>query len=151
VPARTATELFDASLHTEVARRLRLEGELRHAIDQGRLALEYQPLFDLRRRRRLTGFEALARWPHPVDGSIAPAAFLPIAEEAGLMLRLTDFVLHCACHQLRSWQLAGDADATATISVNISGADIAQPSFVARVTQGHRRIGPAAARSCAWS
>jgi diguanylate cyclase (GGDEF)-like protein/PAS domain S-box-containing protein len=140
-------ELFDASLHTEVARRLRLEGELRHAIDQGRLALEYQPLFDLR-SGAVTGFEALARWPHPVDGSIAPAAFLPIAEEAGLMLRLTDFVLHCACHQLRSWQLAGDADATATISVNISGADIAQPSFVARVTRAIVESGLQPAQLC---
>ena len=59
------------------------------------------------RRQRLHGFEALVRWQHPRDGSISPAAFLPIAEEAGLMIKLTDFMLHGACRQLRTWQLRG--------------------------------------------
>ena len=60
-------------------------------------------------RARLAGFEALVRWQHPLDGSISPGAFLPIAEEAGLMLKLTDFVLHCACRQLRLWQQSDTA------------------------------------------
>ncbi|MBL8334273.1 MAG: EAL domain-containing protein [Rubrivivax sp.] len=126
--------LFDASLHTEVAQRLRLEGDLRRAIDEGRLAVHYQPLFDLVRGQAV-GCEALARWRHPVDGDISPGHFLPIAEEAGLMLRVSDFVLHCACRQLRAWQLALGPDCGLTMSVNISGQDIAQPTFVARVTR----------------
>ena len=127
--------LFDTSLHIEVANRLRLEGDLRHAIDEGRLAVAYQPVFDIA-SGRISGFEALVRWQHPVDGSISPNAFLPIAEESGLMLRLTDFVMHCACHQLREWQLQqGPASAELTMNVNVSGHDVAHPAFVARVTR----------------
>jgi diguanylate cyclase (GGDEF)-like protein/PAS domain S-box-containing protein len=127
--------LFDTSLHTEVADRLRLEGDLRHAIDDGRLNVVYQPVFDLRSGSapRLAGFEALVRWQHPTDGSISPSAFLPIAEEAGLMVRLTDFVLHCACRQLREWQQRDPAWAALTMNVNLSGHDIAHPALVARV------------------
>lgn len=129
--------LFDASLHTEVADRLRLEGDLRHAIDDGLLTLAYQPICELGGTvpGRIAGFEALVRWVHPADGSITPAGFLPIAEEAGLMPRLTDFVLHCACRQLRQWQLLDPSYSALSINVNISAQDIAQPSFVARVTR----------------
>jgi diguanylate cyclase (GGDEF)-like protein/PAS domain S-box-containing protein len=130
--------LFDASLHTEVAQRLRLEGELRRAIDEGRLSVAYQPVYALTGggvEGRITGFEALLRWRHAEDGSISPGTFLPIAEEAGLMLRLTDFVMHCACHQLRQWQLSHPRWEQLTINVNVSGPDIAHPAFVARVTR----------------
>ncbi len=127
-------ELFDASLHTEVANRLRLEGELRRAIDEGQLSVAYQPLVDLA-SGRISGFEALVRWVHPQDGNLSPASFLPIAEEAGLMLRLTDFVLHCACRQLRVWQQLDPALAALTMNVNISGHDIAHAALVARVTR----------------
>jgi diguanylate cyclase (GGDEF)-like protein/PAS domain S-box-containing protein len=130
--------LFDASLHTEVAGRLRLEGDLRRAIDDGRLTVAYQPVCDIaggHAQPRISGFEALVRWQHPTDGSISPADFLPIAEEAGLMLRLTDFVMHCACRQLRQWQLGHPEHAELTMNVNVSGHDIAHPAFVARVTR----------------
>ena len=126
--------LFDSSLHTEVANRLRLEGDLRRAIDEGQLGVAFQPVFDLQ-ASRLAGFEALVRWTHPADGPISPAAFLPIAEEAGLMLRLTDFVLNCACRQLREWQRLAPAFADLTVNVNVSGHDIAHPAFVARVSR----------------
>ncbi len=130
--------LFDASLHTEVADRLRLEGDLRRAIDDGRLAVAYQPVYDIaggRPQPSISGFEALVRWQHPTDGTIPPTAFLPIAEEAGLMLRLTDFMLHCACRQLRLWQESAPDLAELTINVNVSGHDIGHPAFVARVTR----------------
>jgi diguanylate cyclase (GGDEF)-like protein/PAS domain S-box-containing protein len=130
--------LFDASLHTEVADRLRLEGDLRRAIDEGRLTVAYQPVYDMAgdlSGARISGFEALVRWHHPQDGSISPAAFLPIAEEAGLMLRLTDFVMHCACRQLREWQQLDPALGELSMNINVSGHDIAHAAFVARVTR----------------
>ena len=130
--------VFDISLHTEVARRLRLEGELRRAIDDALLTVAYQPIWELGSAGgacRLSGFEALVRWQHPQDGSLSPALFLPIAEEAGLMLRLTEFVLHCACRQLRAWQQLAPAYAGLTMNVNVSGHDIAHPALVARVTR----------------
>ena len=126
--------VFDASLHTEVADRLRLEGDLRRAIDEGRLTVAYQPVCELA-SGKISGFEALVRWHHPSDGHISPADFLPIAEEAGLMLRLTDFVMHCACRQLREWQQLAPAYAELTMNVNVSGHDIAHAAFVARVTR----------------
>ena len=126
--------LFDASLHTEVANRLRLEGDLRRAIDEGRLTVVYQPVCELA-SARISGFEALVRWQHPLDGTVSPATFLPIAEEAGLMLRLTDFVMHCACRQLREWQQVDPAWAELTMNVNVSGHDLAHSAFVARVTR----------------
>jgi diguanylate cyclase (GGDEF)-like protein/PAS domain S-box-containing protein len=128
--------LFDTSLHAAVSDRLRLEGELRTAIEQEQLVVVYQPVFALRpgeESGRLTGFEALVRWQHPQDGLLAPAAFLPIAEESGLMLRLSDFVLHCACHLLRQWQQSDPRLAELTMSINLSAHDLAHPSLVARI------------------
>ena len=130
--------IFDNTLHAAVSERLRLEGELRQAIAKGQLAVVYQPVFELGPlpglgNGRLAGFEALVRWQHPKDGTLAPADFLPVAEESGLMLQLSDFVLHCACHQLRQWQLSDPRLAELTMSINLSAHDLAHPALVARV------------------
>jgi len=124
--------LFDAGLHQQVTDRLRLEGELRRAIDAGLLSVAYQPLYHLR-SGELSGFEALARWHHPVHGPIGPATFIPIAEESALIGPLTDFVLETACQQLKRWQARGGAFAELTVQVNVSGNDIAQHNFAQRV------------------
>ena len=146
--------LFDASLHTEVADRLRLEGDLRHAVEEGRLWLAYQPVYELPRDAdeaavpRLVGFEALVRWNHPLDGTIAPGRFLPIAEEAGMTVQVTDFVLHCACRQLRAWQQAWPEHAGLTMSVNVSGHDIAHPALAARVSRALVEAGVSPRQLC---
>ncbi|MBL0147706.1 MAG: EAL domain-containing protein [Ideonella sp.] len=129
---RAGYALFDTALHTAVSDRLRLEGELRQAIDHRQLTVAYQPLFDLV-KGRLIGFEALVRWNHPVHGMLDPMAFLPMAEETGLMLQLSDFVLHCACQQLRQWQISSPAHGALTMSVNVSANDLSNPAFVAQV------------------
>jgi len=129
---RAGYALFDTALHTAVSDRLRLEGELRHAIEHRQLTVAYQPLFDLT-AGRLIGFEALVRWNHPALGMLDPMAFLPMAEETGLMLRLSDFVLHCACQQLRQWQSSAPALTALTMSVNVSANDLSNPAFVAQV------------------
>ncbi len=132
--------LFDTSLHAAISDRLRLEGELRVAIAKGQLTVVYQPVFALGKEAgsglghgRLAGFEALVRWQHPQGGTLAPADFLPVAEESGLMLQLSDFVLHCACHQLRQWQLSDPRLAALTMSINLSAQDLAHPALLARV------------------
>ena len=126
--------LFDAALHTEVARRVQLEGDLRQAIVDGQLSLVYQPLYELH-NAQLVGFEALARWTHPELGAIGPDVFIPIAEETGLIVQLTDFVLRTACAELKRWQLSDPAHADLTMNVNVSGKDIAHSGLVARVTR----------------
>jgi diguanylate cyclase (GGDEF)-like protein len=124
--------LFDNLLHMEVANRMRLEGDLRRALAEDGLTVAYQPLFELT-TGRITGFEALARWNHPELGAISPATFVPIAEDARLMLPLTDFVLRTACNQLQEWQSRDASLAELTMNVNVSEYDIAHPSLVARV------------------
>jgi EAL domain-containing protein (putative c-di-GMP-specific phosphodiesterase class I) len=77
----------------------------------------------------------LLRW-RGADGSPRePGQFLPVAEEAGLMRSVTDFVLHCACRQLKAWQEASPEHANLTMNVNVSGHDIAHPALVARVSR----------------
>ena len=125
--------LFDTALHTEVSQRLRLEGDLRRALTVGQLSVAYQPLFDLK-TERITGFEALARWEHPELGLVSPSTFIGVAEDAGLMVPLTDFMLRSACRQLREWQQRDACSADLNMHVNVSGNDIAHPAFVARVT-----------------
>jgi len=126
--------LFDAALHTEVTRRVQLEGDLRRAISEGELSLVYQPLYELR-SARLIGLEALARWTHPRLGVIGPDVFIPIAEETGLIVQLTDYVLRTACGDLKQWQLSDAAYAGLTMNINISGKDLAHSGLVARITR----------------
>jgi EAL domain-containing protein (putative c-di-GMP-specific phosphodiesterase class I) len=84
---------------------------------------------------QLIGFEALVRWQHPQRGELMPGEFLPVAEETEMMVPLSDFVLHCACLQLRQWQLLGPAHAQLGMQVNVAAADLAQASFVAKVSR----------------
>jgi EAL domain-containing protein (putative c-di-GMP-specific phosphodiesterase class I) len=111
-----------------------LEGELRAALAAGQLEVEYQPLFSLS-SGDMTGFEALLRWQHPRLGRVSPATFVPIAEECGLIVALTDFVLHEACQELARLQAATPGGVPLTMHVNISGMDITQRGFVSRVTR----------------
>jgi diguanylate cyclase (GGDEF)-like protein/PAS domain S-box-containing protein len=124
--------LFDTALHTAVAHRMRLEGDLRRAMTEHQITVAYQPLFDLR-DNRIVGFEALARWQHPVLGLIEPVTFVPVAEEAGLMVGLTDFVLRTACRQLRAWQRRDALLDELVMHVNLSGIDVAHPNLASRV------------------
>jgi diguanylate cyclase (GGDEF)-like protein/PAS domain S-box-containing protein len=125
--------LFDSELHTEVAHRMRLERDLRRAVADGQISVVYQPLFDLD-DKRIVGFEALARWQHPELGSIEPAVFVPVAEEAGLMIGLSDFILRTACSQLGAWHRRDARFGEFDLHVNLSGIDVAHPHLVSRVS-----------------
>jgi diguanylate cyclase (GGDEF)-like protein/PAS domain S-box-containing protein len=135
---RSRYALFDGALHAAVSERLRLEGELRDAVAAEQLSVVYQPMFQLgpdRRTHRLLGFEALLRW-RGADGSPRePGQFLPVAEEAGLMRSVTDFVLHCACRQVVQWQRTSPGLAELGLSVNLGTQDLRQPDLVARVSR----------------
>ncbi|EHR70888.1 PAS domain S-box/diguanylate cyclase (GGDEF) domain-containing protein [Burkholderiales bacterium JOSHI_001] len=124
--------VFDTSLHAQASDRLHLESELRRALEAGQLSVAYQPLFNIA-SGALTGFEALARWQHPQRGEISPAVFIPVAEDSGLISRLSDYMLHEACHQLKAWQQRGDDWAQLRMQINISGHDVAHRHFGQRV------------------
>jgi diguanylate cyclase (GGDEF)-like protein len=124
--------IFDSTMHAEVARKMRLEADLTQAVAHGTLQVAYQPIYSLS-GRRLTGFEALARWHHPEFGEVEPQEFISVAEESSLVLEITDFVLARACSQLRRWQGMSAAWADLEMRVNIADRDIAQRNLLPRV------------------
>ena len=129
--------VFDSDLHTEVTDRVRLEADLREALSKGELMVHYQPLYNLA-SGRLRGFEALARWRHATLGDIGPDVFIPIAEETGLVIELTDMVLSRACRQIRHWQRRHESLADLKVQVNISSNDLAHSALAERVARALR-------------
>jgi diguanylate cyclase (GGDEF)-like protein len=131
-------EVFDEPMREKVIRRLQTENELRHALDAGELRVHYQPIVGLADRRPI-GVEALVRWQHPDRGLLAPAEFITVAEESGLIGELGLWVLRDSCRQAAEWQAAFSPDFG--ISVNVSGRQVAQPAFPAQVTEIVRASG----------
>jgi predicted signal transduction protein with EAL and GGDEF domain len=135
--------VFDRGQLAQVSDRLRLESDLRQALAEGDIEVAYQPLQHLG-SGRLLGFEALARWNHPLHGTIHPDAFIPVAEECGLMVELTDLVLHRACHQARQWQSRDASLQRLTMNINLSGNDLGDARLAERVERALResRLAP---------
>jgi diguanylate cyclase (GGDEF)-like protein/PAS domain S-box-containing protein len=96
-------EVFDRAMHARAIVRLRLETELRRALERGELEAAYQPIVSLP-GGRVAGFEALVRWRHPQRGLLAPAQFLEVAEETGLIVAIDRWMLREACARLRDWR-----------------------------------------------
>ena len=116
---RDGVAMFSEDVHGQVAERLRIERDLRHAVERHELAVHYQPIFSLT-TGAIEGFEALLRWSHPIDGPISPDVFIPIAEETGLIVAIGEWVLNEACRAMASWrhELAGAHHLT--VAVNVS-------------------------------
>ncbi|MDX1541047.1 MAG: bifunctional diguanylate cyclase/phosphodiesterase, partial [Geminicoccaceae bacterium] len=110
-------------------RRLILHGELRRAIEDGALQLFYQPKIQVR-TGRLTGVEALVRWPHPDLGRISPEEFIPFAEQTGLIRPLTDWALQEAVAQHRRWRRAGH---DIPVAVNLAAQSLQDPMLAEQV------------------
>jgi diguanylate cyclase (GGDEF)-like protein/PAS domain S-box-containing protein len=111
--------IFDATMRTDAMRRLQLQTDLRLALNRGEFHLNYQPIIELD-THQITGFEALLRWSHPQEGSISPAEFVPVAEEAGLIVSIGEWVLREACRQLYQWKQQFPQHSQLMMSVNLS-------------------------------
>jgi diguanylate cyclase (GGDEF)-like protein len=131
-------EIFDDEMRSEVLARLRIEADLRHALDKGELRVHYQPIIDTASGRP-TAMEALVRWEHPQRGLIAPLDFIPIAEETGLIIEVGRWVLEQACEQGAAWQRRFGVPLK--MFVNASGRQIADPQFPAEVADIAQRSG----------
>jgi EAL domain-containing protein (putative c-di-GMP-specific phosphodiesterase class I) len=113
--------------------RLRLEQELPRALEQGRLRLAYQPIVRLS-DGAVTGFEALLRWPDPVRGMVPVAEVIAIAEDTGLIVPVTAWVIAESCWRLSTWlSLRGPEEPDFAMHINLSNTCLAEPRLVARL------------------
>ncbi|MCP4200771.1 MAG: EAL domain-containing protein [bacterium] len=129
---RNTYRFFEGEMDTEIKRRMGLAQDLHRAVERDELFLEYQPQIGLD-DRRIVGVEALVRWQHSKLGVITPTEFVPIAESAGLIEEVGDWVLRAACRQAKRWQERGLPPLP--VAVNISAIQLRDPRFVRKVSQ----------------
>ena len=119
-------EMFDRAMHSQSAKRLQLETDLRKALERGEFNVRYQAIVGLA-DRSLAGFEALVRWQHPKRGLVTPDEFISVAEETGLIVPMDQWVMREACRQTKIWEARYG---TLSISVNLSAKQFAHPDLV---------------------
>ncbi|MCE7796112.1 EAL domain-containing protein [Sphingobium sufflavum] len=131
---RGVCRFYSQEMHADAEDRRRLEQDLRHAISTGGLHVEYQPVVSTA-TEKISGFEALVRWDHAQRGAISPAVFIPIAEEAGLIAQIGEWVLRTACDDAIGWPEG------TRVAVNVSPIQFRSPAFPSRVLQALARSG----------
>ncbi|MBW4672697.1 MAG: EAL domain-containing protein [Desmonostoc geniculatum HA4340-LM1] len=129
---RAKYHVFDPAMHQEAIQLLELENDLRRAVERQEFLVYYQPIVCLI-TGRISGFEALVRWRHPIRGLVSPIEFIPVAEETGLISAINTWVLQSACHQLSIWQHYPITPKPLTISVNLSARLFSQPNLVDQI------------------
>jgi diguanylate cyclase (GGDEF)-like protein len=126
---RDRYEIFDTSMLAAAEERLRIESDLRQAIEREEFRLHYQPIVALS-QQQLCGFEALVRWQHPERGLVPPGDFIPIAEETGLIVPIGLWVLREACRQMRAWDAEFPGCADLLLNVNLSARQCLHPELI---------------------
>ena len=122
-------QVFDQGMHAMALERLELETELRRALDNDELVLQYQPIVGLA-SPVILGFEALVRWNSPRLGRVLPDRFIHVAEDTGLVVPLTSWVLREACRQLASWRRPDSSSSALYVGVNLSARVLGRPELV---------------------
>lgn len=125
--------IFDQQMHDRVVTRLKLETDLRHALQNGEMLLHYQPIVSLS-SGAIDGLEALVRWKHPQRGMVPPAEFIPCCEETGMIVPLGFWVLEESCRQLRAWR-DEFPDLSVVLNVNISVRQLNSPGLSTRIAE----------------
>jgi diguanylate cyclase (GGDEF)-like protein len=134
---RACYRVFEPAMHADTLARIQLENDLAHALLRDEFEIAYQPIVDLP-DGRVTGFEALLRWRHPTRGLLMPGAFLPVAEECGLLSACDRWIMINACRQLAEWRLENP---DLTVSVNICAEYLTDGTLPADVTAALTRAG----------
>jgi PAS domain S-box-containing protein len=127
-------EVFDQAMHEHSVNRLKLETDLRKALEREEFRVHYQPIVALR-TGRISGFEALVRWQRSDGRFVAPGEFIGVAEEMGLIVGIGKWVLRTACEQAHRWHLENPQEIPLTMSVNISARQFVQDDLVAQVAE----------------
>lgn len=130
-------QFFSQEMHAASLERLALESDLHQAIAQSEFVLHYQPQFDY--NSRIIGVETLIRWQHPGRGLLHPGAFIPFAEETGLIVPIGDWIIHSACRQCANWQY--DSKTPLRVSVNVSVKQLQHPDFLKTVRKSLEETG----------
>ncbi|WP_030434111.1 putative bifunctional diguanylate cyclase/phosphodiesterase [Actinoplanes subtropicus] len=125
---------YQAHLHGAMVERLELRSALDHAVNEGHFLLAYQPIVDLISQEPV-GFEALVRWYHPTKGLVAPAEFIAVAEESGLIVPIGRWVLQQALHTVAQWRRALPRARSPYVSVNVSVRQFRETGFVDEIVQ----------------
>ena len=125
--------VFDETMHVNALDLLELEMDFRHALERKEFVMYYQPIVSLE-SRKIIGFEALVRWNHPHRGLLLPMEFIPLAEETGLIIPLSLWIIRESCNQMRIWQQQFPSDLPLAISVNISPKHLANANFITHIT-----------------
>ena len=135
---RNQVQVFSPEMSRNVSRRIGMEAELAEAVEKRRFVVHYQPAVDLW-TRRIVGAEALVRMVHPGTGLVPPLEFIPLAEETGIIVAITEQVVREACRQVREWQEAGLP--RLVVAVNLSGRDFQNTALAAKVSGLVREAG----------
>lgn len=138
-------QFFAGEMNTAAVERLKMESELRYALERGELLLHYQPKVDVS-SGRITGVEALMRWQHPERGLVPPGKFIPVAEETGLIVAMGEWVLEEACRQKKAWRDAGLP--ALSMAINLASPSFRKPDLVERVAAALRSYGVPPAELC---
>ena len=142
---RNTYQFFAGEMNSAAVEKLRLENDLRRAMERGQLSLHYQIKIDAR-DGGIVGVEALMRWRHPELGMVPPVTFIPIAEDIGLIISFGEWVLEEACRQSKAWRDAGLP--RVTMAVNFASPSFRQPDLVEQVALALRRHGVPSAELC---
>lgn len=125
-------EVFAQEMHAKTVDLLKLEADLRRAVEREEFLVHYQPIVTLE-DGHLNGFEALVRWQHPEKGMISPGVFVPVAEETGLIMDIGFFVLREACRQTREWRNRYPESFPLKMSVNLSGKQFLHDDMIGQI------------------
>ncbi|HPS79414.1 MAG TPA: EAL domain-containing protein [Thermoanaerobaculaceae bacterium] len=137
---RTTYAVFQESMHDDAAHVLRLENDLRRAVQRNEFRVYYQPIV-LLSQGSISGFEALVRWQHPSGRLIMPVEFIPLAEEIGIITDIDHWVLNEVCRQLRVWETQFHRRPPLTVAVNLSGVEFQKPEIMTEIDRALRTHG----------